>query len=291
MTTHRLGLRSFFTACLLIGCGDPLLPEQLIEGPRVLGARGYPASDPSQSTVHADQDYSIEWLVVGPEGPLAVTGMQRTCFLPRTSWGIPSCEGAPFVEQRTEPNVSQPTFTTVFDGDPAAEQVMVAEAVFCVEETPTKGRWQNDARCSEGGHPLTAVLTQPTEPDNRRPEFAQATLQFDHEPWPNAGCESDAPRITAHSVEHRISVKFEPAIRETVEGTTETIQLNHAATAGDLQGPLSFIEADQSNLEVELRWTSPKTVPPDSVVHFYFVVRDGRGGTDFAHRLVCVDNP
>jgi len=71
---------------------------------------------------------------------------------------------------------------------------------------------------------------------------------------------------------------------------TEEIQVSWLADGGGYQTSFSFITAPATS--VLTGWKPPTTVPDDgALVRFTFVIRDGRGGTDWAERGLCVLPP
>jgi hypothetical protein len=68
---------------------------------------------------------------------------------------------------------------------------------------------------------------------------------------------------------------------------TEEIQVSWLADGGGFETSFSFIS--QSPTSVLTQWQAPSSVPEDGLlVRFTFVIRDGRGGTDWAERGLCV---
>jgi len=68
---------------------------------------------------------------------------------------------------------------------------------------------------------------------------------------------------------------------------TEEIQVTWLTDGGGLVQTFSFINAPA--IDSLTQWTPPTGVPEDGqLVRFNFVIRDGRGGTDWVDRGLCV---
>ncbi len=72
--------------------------------------------------------------------------------------------------------------------------------------------------------------------------------------------------------------------------TTEEIQITWLTDGGALVQTFSFINSPA--IDSLTQWTAPTEVPEDGqLVRFNFVIRDGRGGTDWVDRGLCVLPP
>jgi hypothetical protein len=71
---------------------------------------------------------------------------------------------------------------------------------------------------------------------------------------------------------------------------TEEIQVSWLADGGGYETSFSFISEPANS--VLTSWQPPAGVPDDGqLVRFTFVIRDGRGGTDWAERGLCILSP
>ncbi len=71
---------------------------------------------------------------------------------------------------------------------------------------------------------------------------------------------------------------------------TEEIQVSWLADGGGYQSSFSFISEPANS--VLTSWQPPASVPDDGqLVRFTVVIRDGRGGTDWAERGLCILSP
>jgi hypothetical protein len=121
---------------------------------------------------------------------------------------------------------------------------------------------------------------------------------------PTTGCvslEPPLPTFPASTPDIALTVVVTSDSRETYDEVdvvsgevlpvTESIQIEYVATAGDLDRTFGFIDPGEESNEDHVGWELPAAVdvPPDGLlVRFYFSLRDGRGGTDFAERAICI---
>ncbi len=122
----------------------------------------------------------------------------------------------------------------------------------------------------------------------------------------------EALQVRVDSGEHLIRIRFAESSRETYKAERprynetiiveqrEELLISHAATKdfGQLGGYFSIVprDADDDRAEAEIPFTPPKAGSKEakavteagSLVRFYFVVRDQRGGVDFTTRSLCI---
>jgi len=151
--------------------------------------------------------------------------------------------------------------------------------------------------------------TDPSDP-NLNPEIQQ--VRFEGTAWPppydqgvprtapRTGCRADLESLTpeeqamqpiAGSPPYDIRLQVTPASLQTYTvddmTLTEEIQITWLTDGGGLVQTFSFINAPA--IDSLTQWTPPTAVPEDGqLVRFNFVIRDGRGGTDWVDRGLCV---
>jgi hypothetical protein len=284
---------------LISGCGDPLVPPWLIDGPRVLGARVEAAGDPQRSSPRPGESATVKWIVASPDGPAAMGWALAAC--------LPDSQGDCGTSLGEVAGNDAPTLA--FTVPPAetlgpATRVLVT-GIFCPDGHPAA---TGTPGCDGNGAPTLTTLSVPLDrggEGNLSPSLASATFTIDGAPWPVTDDCAALPVITAD--EKKRSIGFAIAgQREIYQSTAspdgvarpvrEGIQLSHFATAGKLPRQLSFIESsdERDPAELSVDWTAPPVaeVPPGGlVVHFYFVARDLRGGLDWQTRTLCITQP
>lgn len=75
--------------------------------------------------------------------------------------------------------------------------------------------------------------------------------------------------------------------KNSADPARESLQLSHFASAGDLSHAFPQLIASDPANRVSFRWTAPSNAPAGGrLVRFWFVARDGRGGSDFTERAL-----
>jgi hypothetical protein len=284
-------------ALLATGCGEPLAPPWLIDGPRVLGARVEAADDPGRPWPRPGEAATVTWIVVAPDGAPALHWGFAAC-LPDAQGGC----GTPLVQAAGD---GAPALTVTVPPRETLGEVseLVVRGAFCASGTPAEV--SGTPRCEGGGAPTVTTLPVPLDlggEPNRSPSMGSATLTLDGAVWPAGEDCAALPPVAAD--EKKRLIRFTLAgQREIYQSSAnadgvprpvrETIQLSHFATAGKLPRQLSFIEAsdERDPAGVTVDWTAPPApeVPPQGLlVRFYFVARDLRGGLDWLPRTLCV---
>lgn len=168
---------------------------------------------------------------------------------------------------------------------------------------------------SNEGRFVTVVI--PIEPDpedpNLHPEILNITLngrawpppydQVVPRDAPRTGCRADLEGLTdAERAAHPVAGSSASTIRLFVTpdslqpylvgdmAVTEEVQVSWLTDGGDLERTFSFI-VDPAR-DVLTRWQPFSDAPEEGLlVRFNFVIRDGRGGTDWVERGLCVLPP
>lgn len=293
---------------LAAGCGGDLPVASRLERTRVLGARVQVAAEPGRADALPGEDAAVEWLVAGPRTPGSL------------SWAFAVCMG---VEGTCEDALATPVvgtgapvlapFTAPPSVDPLKRPLMVGAV--CEGGTPaldgagrpTCGGATDSANVARFQIPMPSAGEEP----NHHPSLGDDALVLADAPWtapatgdagaPCAGT-SALPVVTAGSEQLRLRLVTDAGDREAFvrepgqAATLEELQLSSYATAGEFEGSYALIPASDTRPDADFiaKWTPPvvKDVPAAGlVVHFHFVVRDGRGGLDWTHRALCVVAP
>jgi hypothetical protein len=216
-------------------------------------------------------------------------------------YGAPRCATEPFaVGERSAPAVAEPSieFEVPADMDVGVDELAVM-GVVCVNGLAELAPDPLGSEC-HGGEVRPVVFTVGLALDeegiqsNRNPALESAPFWLDDEVWPKleepADCET-LPRVVAAS-RHTLGLELDDADREWLrveydfEESREAVTLAHFATGGELERAYSVVEGSVGN-RVELGWRAPES-DSTSVVRFYTVARDGRGGVSWATHAVCV---
>jgi hypothetical protein len=294
--------RALLACWLLLGaCDNPLIAPQRIERLRVLGARVEAQGDPSRAWPRPGETAHMTWLVADPTPAPPLGWAFRACVAEPLDRGMPKCEGPPFYEARsagmssTLPAFDVPVPQASAFG--AADRLIVQGAV-CEDAEPLLAEPLEQTSCA-GELALMEVRVELDEQTNTNPAITADALSFDGAAWvetapPAEDCSvPGATTARAGSGKHRIVMALSPSDRDALPSLLgpplETLLVSHFATAGSLARAVSVIEAGSADLSVALDWDSPGSAPATgTLVRFYFVVRDLRGGVDWSVRRLCV---
>lgn len=316
---NRVGLAKVFpfvASATLLACGDPLVAPELIASTRVLAARTEAAGDAQRAWVMPDEAASVRWLVASPGGAPALAWGFSACVAEAVSRGLPICSAPPFAQfTSTEVSSGEPRFDiTMPDRANLGTATQIAiDGVFCASGAPALGASGVDftaTTCPDASErPLFATVNVQAELEgaaNANPDFGRVSIQFDGAQWaalgeaPSGavGCVNQLPSIphvgaggANHQLEFAVPIDMsEPLPGVSVHSATrETLSLAHFVTAGDLERAYSDVNLAANPALVRVNWKTPPTVDAGgALVRFYFVLSDGRDGTDYTERDVCV---
>jgi hypothetical protein len=299
-------LRAFVLFALLAAsCDDPLKRTELIEEPRVLGARVEVEGAPERAAPRPGERARIRFLIAAPELEPALGFAFVACRSAPANVGLPACKEPAFAEGvRAEPAPGAPELEFVLPepSEPEVKPRLLVRGVICPNGSPRVSALPST--CASGGQALEVALEidLATENDeNQNPSFAAADVRLDGEPFEPAAtldaecAASGLPEVRAAS-EHGIVLDFEETVRDQLrressrDPLVESILISHFASAGELERAFSPVAPEAEAVSANVGWTAPKGDIPDEglLVRFWFVVRDLRGGSDFAERAVCV---
>ncbi|MFO7179809.1 MAG: hypothetical protein DIU78_014010 [Pseudomonadota bacterium] len=288
----------------LSGCDDPLVPVELIEKARVLGARLEVEGAPERAAPAPGESARVRFLVVAPELDLETGYALQACFAEWSPSDLPACKGEPFARaERSTPDARAPVLDLVLPEYPADARVprLLVRGVICADGAPSD---EGGERCAPNAAPLRVSfdleLPGPDDAPNLNPSLPDDALTLDGEAWPPASAretacrELDVPEVpvgSAHVIRVALPERAREAVPPPIEGAPEfeSLLVSHFATHGELERAFSPLPGTGTSLDVTVTWTAPATAPDDGeLARFWFVVRDGRGGADFVERAVCV---
>ena len=289
-----------------LGCGPTFDPSSLIEKTRVLGARVEVNGAPERATPLPGETATVTWLIAAPD------------ITPPLGWAFALCKPAPgtalgcagdplavFEGTDNPPRFAVPV--PVGDAWGGVTRLAIYGRI-CASSQPLFDPDSGYPGCTGGADGTTtsvAFRVQNGADPNHNPVIDRG-LQFDGQPWAAATAGADpcvaGPRVNVSTADHLLTIATAGTDRETyttlmgdppVPTTArESLQISQFATAGDLKSPYSFVEAadDGAAPAVTAKWKTPKAseITDETPVTFTFMVRDGRGGTDWTTRTACV---
>jgi hypothetical protein len=283
---------------LSTGCSEPLSNVETIDKTRVLAAKVEVAGDPMRAAPLPGEDVTVRFLVVAPELEPSIAFRLSACVASGSPFGPPACGDQPLaVVESLAPVPAAPEVAFQAPGDATGDERLVVLGSVCragesLAEAPS-------VACSDGASAqavtLDFALDDGSHP-NSNPELASITFDGTELPADSAtitDC-AELPEVPAGSGEHRIRVELSESSRDPVEQQNpddparESLLLSYFVSRGGLDHAWSAIDSGAPNAVGSALWTVPERVDSPSLARFVFVVRDGRGGSDFAERRACI---
>jgi hypothetical protein len=282
-------------------CGDPLVSIERIASLRALGARVEVEGEPDRAAPLPGESAHVEFLVAAPElAPNFGFGLV-VCEASPGEAGTPTCAGEPFASVYTEPASEAPSLDFTVPAELAADARVAVLGVLCEGEAPRSG--STPPLCESEGpeHRLSLGFSLPGEYEpNRNPNFSEESITLDGEPLlalepVDGACSglgfTEVARGSGHTFALTLAEDAREALPETdgVGPALEGLQLSHFATDGELDRAFSYVGAEQAELSANVGWKAPgNPAEGGTLVRFFFVVRDFRGGSAFTERALCV---
>lgn len=286
-----------FAPAVVVGCDDSINKGWLVDKPRVLGARVEASEDPERATLRAGEAGTVTWLVTAPH-PAPQAWAFATCAPPDGNFPEVRCEGPVLATGR---GTSSAPFVAMGVTYPTELPSVLMLAAFCGGGEPALDAQTFTATCSDGSTPLlaSATLFADAAGTNRNPTIADDALRVDDQilfPAASgddpcaAGKTSLRPGIEPHVIYRFVPEQVEAA--PTLPDGRESLLLSSFTDVGEFDRQYAaYVPEDPTSMEARVAWETPASeqVPAAGVAaHFTFVLRDGRGGTGFALRSVCV---
>lgn len=301
-TSLPLSLSLLAAALCSSGCDDSLKSVSSIEETRVLGARVEVEADESRSSPKAGERASLRFFVAAPSGEPHFSYALSVCAVHLTNNGFPACASAPFASVvQAEPTNADARldFGVPEEIDWETTPHAFASGVIC----PDSGldfRIDGSPSCRLGTGTEVAFEFDLGGPEhgNQSPRLAADALFLDGQPWPastDLSCDDGSlphvPSKSRHSLRIDLTDSdFEALTRQTsIDPARETLLLSAFTSAGKLDHGFLALSADIPPDQRRMGWDAPLNAEAlPSLVRFYFVVRDARGGQDFGNRALCV---
>lgn len=280
----------------LWGCDDPLKSVELIEEPRVLGARVEVMDAPETAAPAPGESASVRFFLASPQLSQSLGFALAACPAAERNGSRSACAGDVFATVSSA-NGDAPEASLSFDvpADLDASGRLAILGIVCPDGSPS----DDGTRCDGGaaGTPVQLELELAHDDDvNRNPELQPDSLSFDDDTWPEqAAVDGDCAGLgfveVATGSKHTLGIALDEADRDPLprtsklDPTRESLQLSHFVSAGDLTRAFETIAWDSTELDRRVEWTAPAQA---GLVRFWLVLRDFRGGSAIASRAVCV---
>lgn len=279
--------RVVFVATLLavLACDDQE-PAWRLDRPRVLGAVVSSAADPSRSSFASGEAVSVELVTASAQKARgAFDGFAFTACATDDNVSLARCVG-PRLAMVEGKDAADPVFT--FTVPPGAQGPLLVFGMVCQGGAAHLRAGELRGDCDGVVGQEVAVRLDVAGPPNKNPMLPFDAVAFDDVPLTgDRGCESPSPfRIPADEREHTLTVSAQNAGAE----PDDTLLLSHVATHGKLARLYSTVESSGAGSRFRVKWTAPASISlARETARVHFVLRDGRGGTAFGYRTVCIE--
>lgn len=312
-------------------CVDPFDPPSRVTENRVLAARAAVAGDPARAWPRPGETLDVTWLVVDEGAARPLSWVFAWCPAAPTVFGDPFCvdgEAPTVASLQGEPRHGAPEVSIQVPEDDAlrgAEELLLMGLVCAEGSLVAPDGLPDDLQAlpelceGEEAKATPMVLAIPIqwgEETNHRPGIAE--LRRNGMPWPAPpeellaapveGCPDETPSVPRVDLpadpEGELTLEVEvtegshePYSETTTTGeevqVTESLRIQHVTTAGELARLFSVLD-DEGETEASVKWAPPAPedrVASEQLVRFHVVVTDGRAGTTYASRALCLVSP
>lgn len=289
------GLGSLLALLAATACNAPISPLELIDKTRVLGAKVEVAGDATRAAPLPGEDVLVHWLVVAPEPNAAFAYALSACVAAASSSDLPRCAGdALGASQSLAPTPAPPSIEFTAPSDATGDERLAVLGAVCPAGQALDAT--SGATCADGSSGLPVSLDFSMDDGNHpnsNPALTDVSLDGTSLA-PETSSTTDCAELPSFRLgKRRLSVELDPNSRDALvpvnEGdpTRESLLLSYFVTYGELDHAFTAIDAGSTATGGSVIWTAPPRTEP-LVVRLFVVVRDGRGGSDFTERRLCV---
>lgn len=285
---------------LLGACDETDSKGWLVDRARLLGALAEATTEPTRAALVVGEQASVTWLVASPTPLGAISYAWAACAPPAGSQPTPRCEGTVLASGTGTASAFGLVGAPLTVPGVAGDEVYLLGA-FCPNGSapPILDAAAFQATCAEGTA-LLGTTTLRLGGGNHNPPIGEGDVLLDGVAIPpatigpvDATCagEPGAPIVLADGREHQLGFQFRDEQRETdAAGKREALVVTHVISTGELDRQYSALDPDAAPGVVTVTWTAPTGGVPEAgrIIETFFVLRDGRGGTTFARRTLCV---
>lgn len=299
MTTN--GVRSAWARAALgsavlvqTACDDPLSAVEAIDKTRVVGAKVEVAGDPTRAAPLPGEDVVVRFVVVSPDPAPALAYELAACVAADSASDLATCAGEPLATAASlTPTPDAPSIAFVAPATATGDERLAVLGAVCASGLPSEGA----GACEDGSAPLLTTLDfsmDDGDHPNTNPTLTSVTFDSD-ELGADTALASDCAELPGFvgGIKHRLTVTLDPSSRDPltreneVDPTRESLLVSYFVTRGDLDHAISAVGANDGSDSAGAIWSAPD-VPEPALARFVIVVRDGRGGSDFAERRICI---
>jgi hypothetical protein len=288
-----LGITLFATSA----CDDPLSSVEAIDKTRVVGAKIEVAGDPTRAAPLPGEDVVVRFLVLSPDPEPSFAYALTACVAADSASDLTTCAGEPLATAASlSPAPDAPSIAFVAPAGATGEERLAVLGNVC---SSGAGLPSEAASSCDDGSAVRATTLDFSMDDGSHPNTnpALTSVSFDGtELGPDTALTTDCAELPAIPAggKHGLNVKVDAASRDPIERETgadperESLLFSYFVSRGDVDHAFSGIESTDMTNSTGAIWTAPGSVDEPTLARFVVVVRDGRGGSDFAERRICL---
>jgi hypothetical protein len=287
-------------ACLALavaGCDEEPPDVAVIDKTRVLAARVEVDGEPSRASPFPGESLSVTLLVVTPDPEPAIAFSLSACVAADSVTDLVSCEGEPLARAASlEPVQGAPAIAFQAPEMPGQSGRLAVLGAVCPAGVPLPS--EDAAACADGSWLLGVTADFPmdgTGAPNTNPAFVSYSLDGAELAPESAGASdcNELAEVRSGSTGHALRVELDPNSRDSLpvdassDTARESLLISWFTTSGELDHAYSSIDSTAADSFATAAWDAPGVAAP-TPARLFAVVRDGRGGSDFLERRVCV---
>jgi len=284
-------------ALALGGCDDPLSRVEVVDKTRVVAAKVEVAGDATRAAPLPGEDVVVRFLVLAPNPDPTFAYELGACVATDSAADLPTCAGEPLATAASlDPTSAAPSIAFTAPADATGNERLAVVGAVC----PDGIGWPEASaeRCGDGSAARAAVLDFSMDDGNHpntNPALVSVTLDGE-ELSPDTATTVDCdglPSVTT-GTPHALGASVDPSSRDPLDRVSdgdparESLLVSYFVTRGNLDHAVSALESRDASDSAGVRWNAPPNVSTPSLARFVIVVRDGRGGSDFTERRVCI---
>jgi len=278
-------------------CDDPLSSVEAIDKTRVVGAKIEVAGDPTRAAPLPGEDVVVRFLVLSPDPAPSFAYALTACVAADSASDLTTCAGEPLATAASlAPVPDAPSIAFVAPADAPLETRLAVLGNVCSSGAalPSEAAGTCDDGLAVRATTLDFYMDDGSHP-NTNP--ALTSVSFDGtELGPETALTADCAELPAIPAggKHGLNVKVDEASRDPVERETgadpgrESLLFSYFVSRGDVDHAFSGIESTDTTSSTGAIWTAPGSIDAPTLARFVIVVRDGRGGSDFTERRICL---
>jgi hypothetical protein len=292
-------LRVFVAAVASIGCDEPLSSVELIDKTRIVAARVEVAGDATRAAPLPGESVEVRLLVLSPDPEPALAFSMHSCVAVDTRLDSTQCGSERLATASSlDPVAGAPLLRFDAPSEATGNERIAVFASVCPagERLPS----EDARRCSGGSETLDATLDfsmDDGQHPNSNPTFTGVLLDGTELPAESATTTDCALLTTVpRGSRHTLRVELDELSRDPLQVETgadagrESLLVSYFIDQGDLDHAYSSIQSTAAHAAGSAVWTAPGRVGDSPrLARFVVVARDGRGGSDFVERRICVE--